>query len=70
MHMCVAPVPLCVVWLLLLQNYGLAVGQLKDSGNILIKTTKLVINGWSSGFASNVSTRDGSSPLQHLRSSV
>jgi hypothetical protein len=32
-----------------LQNYGLAVGELKDSGNIFVKTTKLVITGWSDG---------------------
>jgi hypothetical protein len=30
-------------------NYGLAVGELKDSGNIFVKTTKLVITGWSDG---------------------
>jgi hypothetical protein len=29
------------------QNYGLAVGHLKDSNGMLVKTSKLVITGWS-----------------------
>jgi len=38
-----------------LQNYGLAVGNLIDPSNILIKTTKLKITAWSDGWVAYVS---------------
>jgi hypothetical protein len=40
------------------QNYGMAFGYLKDTGNILVKTTQLVITGWASGFPANVRGTD------------
>ena len=40
--------------LLYLSDYGLGVGQLKDTTNILVKTTKLTITAWSNGFPAQV----------------
>ena len=46
---------ICSWWFCVIADWGMAVGQLKDTTNILVKTTKLTITSWSNGFAPQVS---------------